>query len=75
MKGCRSCTYWQGLEKKIGRDDPYLIGQKVELGLCRRYAPHPGAQSQGNGAADAEESPWPEVASDEWCGEWQPNVG
>ena len=43
------------------------MGQKVELGLCRRYAPQPGTTL--NGA----ESPWPKVASDEWCGEWQPD--
>ncbi len=92
MKGCRSCTYWDGLGKKLDREDPRLMGQKVELGLCRRYAPQPGASTLGNGAgqngangADAngteggeaapgDDSPWPQVASDEWCGEWQPDA-
>jgi hypothetical protein len=50
------------------------MGRKVEAGLCRRYAPKPGANMNGNGAAHDNESLWPKVASDEWCGEWQPDA-
>ena len=84
--------YWDGLGKKLDREDPRLMGQKVELGLCRRYAPQPGAKLQANGADEngtngtdgaeagaseagpGDDSPWPQVASDEWCGEWQPDA-
>jgi hypothetical protein len=74
MKGCRRCTYWQGTGQQLDRDDPAIMGRKVEFGLCRRYAPQPGTALNGNGAGDVEDSPWPKVASDEWCGEWQPDV-
>ena len=74
MKDCRRCTYWQGIGQDLDRDDPSLIGRKVEFGLCRRYAPKPGAVVNGNGSADGEDSLWPKVASDEWCGEWQPDA-
>jgi hypothetical protein len=32
---------------------------------CRRYAPQP---------AQAEGGTWPTVASDDWCGEFEPKV-
>jgi hypothetical protein len=50
------------------------MGRKVEVGLCRRYAPQPGAAKNGNAAANGDDSLWPKVASDEWCGEWQPDA-
>ena len=86
MKGCRRCTYWQCTGPQLDRDDPVIMGRKVEVGLCRRYAPNPGTVANGaNGANHAngsddeadggEESLWPKVASDEWCGEWQPEAG
>ena len=74
MKGCRRCTYWQGTGEHLDRDDPTIMGQKVEFGLCRRYAPQPGTTLNGNGAGEGHDSPWPKVASDEWCGEWQPDA-
>lgn len=75
MKGCRRCTYWQGIGEELDRDDPAIVGRKVEVGLCRRYAPHPGAVAPTNGAEGAGDQLWPKVASDEWCGEWEPDVG
>ena len=75
MKGCRRCTYWQGVGQHLDRDDPAIMGQKVEYGLCRRYAPQPGTNPAASDLGDGLESPWPKVASDEWCGEWQPDVG
>jgi hypothetical protein len=74
MKDCRRCTYWQGTGQHLDRDDPAIVGAKVEYGLCRRYAPQPGAKMNGAGASGDAESLWPQVASDEWCGEWQPDV-
>jgi hypothetical protein len=74
MKGCRRCTYWHGLGELLDRDDPAIINQKVELGLCRRYAPKPGADAQAAQTGNDEDSLWPKVASDEWCGEWQPEA-
>lgn len=78
MKGCRRCTYWQCTGEQLDRDDPAIMGKKVEFGLCRRYAPRPGTSLNGNGVDDvpgnADVSPWPKVASDEWCGEWQPDA-
>ena len=32
-------------------------------GLCRRYAPRP--------SVDGSEPAWPEVAGDDWCGEFE----
>ena len=74
MKGCRRCTYWEGVGQHLDREDPVIIGQMVELGLCRRYAPQPGASMNGTDLSNSGESPWPTVASDEWCGEWQPDA-
>ena len=72
MKGCRNCRHWQGQEVFLDRIDPATANQKVQVGACRRYAPHPGAMGSGAGAPGAEVSPWPRVASDDWCGEWEP---
>jgi hypothetical protein len=74
MKDCRRCTYWQGTGQQLDRDDPSLMGHKVEFGLCRRYAPQPGGAMNANGSDNGVESLWPKVASDEWCGEWQPDA-
>ena len=71
MKGCRSCLYWQGTDERLERDDPALVGQKVCVGLCRRSAPQPGGGSADPSGPD---SLWPKVASDDWCGEWQPSA-
>ncbi len=84
MKGCRNCTQWQALEEFLDRIDPATQDTKVQIGLCRRYAPRPltpeaGAGDTGaaaDGAADGEGSRWktfwPRVDSDDWCGEWDP---
>ena len=73
MKGCRNCVNWQALEEFLDRVDPATKDQKVQIGRCRRYAPRP--LSPGAGANDAvpdQDSCWPRVASDDWCGEWDP---
>ena len=72
MKGCRKCRHWQAQEVFLDRIDPATANQKVQIGTCRRYAPHPGAGGHGTGAQDSQVSPWPRVASDDWCGEWEP---
>jgi hypothetical protein len=74
MKGCRRCTYWHGLGELLDRDDPAIVGRKVELGLCRRYAPKPGTDAQTAQTGNGQDCFWPKVASDDWCGEWQPDV-
>lgn len=73
MKGCRSCKSWQSREEFLDRDDPATNGQKVQMGVCRRYAPHPTA---GGGSAEGKtvDAKWPSVPSDAWCGEWEPNI-
>jgi hypothetical protein len=53
----------------LDREDPLVVGQNAELGLCRRHAPKPG-----DNAATGTDSLWPRVASDEWCGEWEPKI-
>lgn len=73
MKGCRSCNHWQNQEVDVDRIDPATANQKVQLGICRRYAPRPGMASGPKGAGDSDSSPWPQVASDDWCGEWEPD--
>ncbi len=74
MKGCRRCTYWQGTGQQLDRDDPAIVGKKVEFGICRRYAPTPGTSTNGSDLENGDDSLWPQVASDEWCGEWQPDA-
>ena len=77
MKGCRNCTTWDALEEFLDRIDPATQGQKVQIGQCRRYAPQPltpeAASKAGNGEARWN-SFWPRVASDDWCGEWDPKL-
>lgn len=70
MKGCRSCTHWQATDERLEREDPATAGQKVQIGLCRRFAPRPLTTQ----TAVAAEASWPRVASDDWCGEWEPRV-
>jgi len=72
MKGCRNCTSWQGVGEYLDREDPATAGQKVQMGLCRRHAPRPGTRLTSDTEAGA--SPWPQVASDDWCGEWEPKI-
>ncbi len=76
MKGCRNCSCWQALEEFLDRIDPATQGKKVQLGLCKRYAPRPltpetGANEAGGGARRWTTF-WPQAASDDWCGEWDP---
>lgn len=75
MKACRSCINWQSLEIELDRVDPATAGQKARLGACRRYAPRPGTSQAENGATAGQDSGghWPRVASDDWCGEWEPD--
>lgn len=73
MKGCRGCKSWQSREEFLERDDPATNNQKVQMGVCRRYAPRPaieGGLVNGNPA----EAHWPSVPSDAWCGEWEPDI-
>ena len=73
MKGCRSCKAWQSREEFLDREDPATNNQKVQMGVCRRYAPHPtvGSGAAGGNAAEAQ---WPSVPSDAWCSEWEPDI-
>ena len=72
MKGCRNCRHWQAQEEYLDRIDPATANQKARLGTCRRYAPHPGTGRDAANGSGSEVSPWPRVASDDWCGEWEP---
>ncbi len=73
MKGCRSCRNWTGTGEQLDRDDPAAINIKVELGICRRYAPEPIAIDISKGTVEPKvECFWPTVPSDAWCGEWEP---
>jgi len=80
MKGCRNCACWQALEEFLDRIDPATQGKKAQLGLCKRYAPRPLTPGAGagevdgmvGGAAPRWSTFWPQVASDDWCGEWDP---
>ena len=73
MKGCRSCKGWQSREEFLDREDPATNGQKVQMGVCRRYAPHPtvGGETVNGNPAEAQ---WPSVPSDAWCSEWEPDI-
>ncbi len=73
MKGCRNCGNWQSLDEFLDRVDPATKNQKVQIGRCKRYAPRPLTPDGGpNGGEPAWDSYWPRVASDDWCGEWDP---
>ena len=82
MKGCRNCTTWDALEEFLDRIDPATQGLKVQIWQCRRYAPRPltpaaAANGTGDDAGGAESrwtGFWPRVASDDWCGEWDPKL-
>jgi hypothetical protein len=61
------------MEEFLDRVDPATKDQKVQIGRCKRYAPRPlipGADA--NGTVPDQDSCWPRVASDDWCGEWDP---
>ena len=76
MKGCRNCSCWQALEVFLDRIDPATQDKKVQVGLCKRYAPRPltpeGGAGDANNAEPRWNTFWPRVASDDWCGEWDP---
>ncbi len=73
MKGCRNCVNWQALEEFLDRVDPATQNQKAQAGRCKRDAPRPLMPGAGaNGAEPDRDSCWPRVASDDWCGEWDP---
>ena len=80
MKSCRTCACWQALEEFLDRIDPATQDKKAQVGLCKRYAPRPLTPESGAGAMGGEANRaeprwnafWPRVASDDWCGEWDP---
>jgi hypothetical protein len=72
MKGCRSCNHWKNLEVDLDRIDPATAGKPAQLGACRRHAPRPGVSAAPD-PGSLETMPWPRVASDDWCGDWEPN--
>lgn len=75
MSNCRFCRHWFAIEEHLDREDPLLVGQKVQLGNCRRYAPRPASLSSTASAEDKRvESFWPLVGSDDRCGELEPEV-
>ena len=39
--------------------------RRAGFGQCRRYAP------RWMDGAEVDREPWPEVALDEWCGDWK----
>ena len=71
MKGCRSCRNWTEIDEFLDRDDPAAVGAKVQMGTCRRHAPQPATVTAGANEARVE-GRWPLVASDAWCGDWEP---
>ncbi len=75
MRGCRTCTNWQAMDQYLERIDPATSNQNAQLGRCRRYAPRPLTPEAGAGDAGTRpDSVWPCVASDDWCGEWDPKM-
>ena len=73
MKYCRSCRAFIGTEEYVDRPDPEILNAKVQVGNCRRYAPHPVTVAAGAGEQTKKaECFWPTVNSDDGCGEWEP---
>ncbi len=73
MKGCRNCKNWTATEEYLDRDDPAVIGTKVQMGTCHRHAPFAATVTITAGEAEPRvEGRWPLVASDAWCGDWEP---
>ena len=76
MKACGRCGFWGGNGERLERDDPNLLGQKVELGSCRRSAPQVVTrQLEGAYEELRLQTVWPTTGSDDWCGEWIPDYG
>ncbi|MCG8690499.1 MAG: hypothetical protein MI806_04750 [Minwuiales bacterium] len=74
MVGCRVCKHWKAIEEYLDRDDAALVNQKAQLGYCQRYAPR--ATTVVAGSAEASQKTailWPLLASDDKCGEYEPN--
>ncbi len=71
MKGCRSCTHWKNLEIDLDRIDPATANKPARLGACQRHAPRP-VMAAGPAPGNLETMSWPRVASDDWCGDWEP---
>lgn len=75
MKTCRSCHYWDNAETEVDRDDPEMLGRKVQEGSCRRYAPQPYSFELKEGAEEPKYvTRWPYAASDDGCGQWEPRL-
>lgn len=78
MKSCRTCSCWQALEEFLDRIDPATQDKKVQIGQCRRSAPRPLTPDTGTGTGVENSAEprwttfWPQTASDDWCGEWDP---
>ena len=50
-------------------------GQIAQMGRCKRHAPRPLTPDRLTGDAEPRwDTFWPRVASDDWCGEWDPNI-
>jgi len=68
IEACGSCKFWE----------PILVPELEGLGWCRRHPPVIDAQASLAMYPDEEpkqvvlEGHWPEIASDDWCGEYQP---
>lgn len=71
MKYCRSCRSFIPSGVEVDRNDPEILNTKVQLGECRRYAPHP-VTATGDASEAKALSLWPGVASDSGCAEWDP---
>ena len=75
MKACRTCGNWLATGEFLDRIDPATQDEKAQLGYCRRYPPHPetaGTEAGISPAGSGIGCHWPKVASDDWCGEWDP---
>ena len=74
MIGCRSCKHWNALEEYLDRDDTGLMNQKAQLGNCQRHAPRAATVTAGSPEASQKTAIlWPILASDDKCGEYEPN--
>jgi len=60
-ENCPHCRYWWRTSFcDLGKD---FDGREIILGICRRNAPKE--------VANCSTKQWPEVAHDDWCGEFE----
>lgn len=60
MESCRICKFFKEDQEVVNGD-----------GICRRYAPR--AVVMADSFVNGDETVWPPVLKEDWCGDWKSN--